>query len=484
MSATSTVFLTLSIALLSGLMLSRLAKKLQLPAVTAYLVAGVIIGPYLLGQFGFGFNATTNSPHHYSLLCDLALGFIAFAIGNEFRLSHLKKIGKQATVVGIFQAIFTTFVVDIALIALSLILKSVMGSDIFPIPAAIILGAVATATAPAATLMVVRQYKAKGPVTDILLPVVALDDAVGLVVFAVSLGVAKAISTNTVDLISMLVNPLLEVVLSLVLGAVMGFLFTYCEKFFLSRSKRMAVSVSFVLLTVAISSLKFHIGSVHIGFSSLLACMMLGTVFCNICDFSEELMERADRWTAPLLVLFFVISGAELDLSVFSNLIFVLIGIAYIVFRCIGKYYGAGISAKATKCDDNIVKYLGITLFPQAGVALGMASQAAAFGGDVGTVVKSITLFSVLIYELVGPYFTKVALTKAGDISGEEFNAREAAKIALDKKRASEKANPKTHNAYRHFFSGAYDYLFRREHHAAQKAKEENKTEETNVESK
>ena len=474
MSATSTVFLTLSIALLAGLILSRLAKKLSLPAVTAYLVAGVIIGPCLLGQFGIGFNSTTNSPHNYSMLCDLALGFIAFAIGNEFRVSHLKKIGKQATIIGIFQAVFTTFVVDIALIALSLILKSTMGYDIFPIPAAIILGAVATATAPAATLMVVRQYKAKGPVTDILLPVVALDDAVGLVVFAVSFGIAKAVNTNTIDLVSMLVNPLLEVVLSITLGALMGFLFTYCEKFFLSRSKRMAVSVTFVMLTVAISSFKFHIGDIHIAFSSLLSCMMLGTVFCNICDFSEELMERADRWTAPLLVLFFVISGAELDLSVFTNLIFVLIGVAYIVFRSLGKCLGASISAKASGCDENIVKYLGITLLPQAGVALGMASQAATFGGDTGMVVKSITLFSVLIYELVGPYLTKVALTKAGDISGEEFNAREAAQIAIQKKRAAEKANPKTHNVYRHFFSGAYDYLFRREHHSAHKEKEKN----------
>ena len=477
MTTSSTIFLTLSIALLAGLLLSRLAKKVELPAVTAYLVAGVIIGPFLLGQFGIGFNSTTNSPHNYSMLCDLALGFIAFAIGNEFRLSHLKKIGKQATVIGIFQAIFTTLVVDTALITLSVILKNISGSDIFPLPAAIILGAVATATAPAATLMVVRQYKAKGPVTDILLPVVALDDAVGLVVFAISFGVAKAINTNTVDLVSMLVNPLLEVVLSIALGALMGYLFTFCEKFFLSRSKRMAVSVTFVMLTVAISSLKFNIGGVHIAFSSLLACMMLGTIFCNICDFSEELMERADRWTAPLLVLFFVISGAELDLSVFANWVFVLIGVAYIVFRCIGKYFGASISAKATHCNENIVKYLGITLFPQAGVALGMASQAIAFGGETGTIVQSITLFSVLIYELVGPYLTKVALTNAGDISGKEFNAREAARIAIQKKRAAEKANPKSqsHNAYRHFFNSAYDYVFRREHHEVQKQKAENK---------
>jgi len=412
MLETTQILLTLSIALLSGLLLSRLAKKVGLPAVTAYLVAGVIIGPFLLGNFGIGFHAETNAPERYSILCDLALGFIAFAIGNEFRLAQLKKIGRQATIIGIVQAVFTTIVVDIALISLSFILPE----GYLPLPAAIILGAVATATAPAATLMVVRQYKAKGPVTDILLPVVALDDAVGLVVFAISFGIAGAINTGTVDAVSMIINPILEVILSILLGAVMGYLFTFCEKFFHSRSKRMAITVTFVMITVAISSLKFEIGSIHIAFSSLLACMMLGTIFCNICDFSEELMERADRWTAPLLVLFFVISGAELDLSVFSNWIYVIIGLAYIVFRSLGKYYGARFSSKLTGCDENIVKYLGITLLPQAGVALGMASQALTFGGDVGVLVQSITLFSVLIYELVGPYLTKVALTKAGDI--------------------------------------------------------------------
>ena len=429
MTTTANIFLTLSIALLAGLLLSRLAKKVGLPAVTAYLVAGVLIGPYMLGQIGIGFHEGATAPETYSLLCDLALGFIAFAIGNEFRLSQLKKIGKQATVIGIGQAIITTVVVDIALIALSFALPG----GVFPLPAAIILGAVATATAPAATLMVVRQYKAKGPVTDILLPVVALDDAVGLVVFAVSFGVAGAIDTGTVDLISMIVNPLLEVICSLALGALMGVLFTLCEKLFHSRSKRMAVSVTFVMLTVALASLKFTIGDIHIGFSSLLTCMMLGTIFCNICDFSEELMERADRWTAPLLVLFFVISGAELKLSVFSNWLFVLIGVAYIASRSFGKYFGARLSAKAMGCDENIVKYLGITLLPQAGVALGMASQALAFGGEVGTLVQSITLFSVLIYELVGPYLTKVALIKAGDIHlGGKVSARDGKPVSFE----------------------------------------------------
>ena len=439
MNSTATIFLTLSIALLSGLLLSRLAKKVELPAVTAYLVAGVLIGPFLLGQLGFGFNHTDNSPEKYSMLCDLALGFIAFAIGNEFGLAQLKSIGKKATVIGIFQAVFTTVVVDAALIGLSFLLPEGM----LPIPAAIILGAVATATAPAATLMVVRQYKAKGKVTDILLPVVALDDAVGLVVFAVSFGIAGAINTGTVDPVSMIVNPFIEVVLSIALGALMGLIFTVCEKFFHSRSKRMAVSVTFVMLTVAISSLKFEVFGVHIAFSSLLACMMLGTIFCNICDFSEELMERADRWTAPLLILFFVISGAELNLSVFANWVFVVIGVAYILFRSLGKYFGARISAKMTHCDESIVKYLGITLLPQAGVALGMASQALTFGGDTGVMVQSITLFAVLIYELVGPYFTKVALIKAGDIHlAGKSSAREEAKQHLEK---HSKKLPKNH---------------------------------------
>ena len=412
---TTPILLTLSIALLSGLMLSRLAKLVGLPAVTAYLIAGVLIGPFLLGGIGIGFNSTDNSPENYKILCDLALGFIAFAIGNEFRLTQLKRIGRQATVIGIFQALFTCIVVDIILISLSLLL----GEDVFPMSAAIILGAVATATAPAATLMVVKQYKAKGPLTDLLLPIVALDDAVGLVVFAISFGVAKSIDTGVVDIISMVVNPLLEVVLSIVLGAAMGILFTVCEKYFHSNSKRMAVSVAFVMATVAISGIKLEIGSLHIAFSSLLACMMLGTVFCNICDFSEDLMNRADKWTAPLLVLFFVISGAELDLSVFSNGIFVVIGVIYIIFRSIGKYFGAGISAKLTNCDAKTIKYLGITLLPQAGVALGMASQALAFGSSTGKLVQSITLFAVLVYEIVGPFLTKIALTKAGDIKPE-----------------------------------------------------------------
>lgn len=414
MNHTASILLSLSIALLAGLLLSRLVKLVKLPAVTAYLIAGVLIGPFALGAINIpGIGITTEQLEGFGIISDVALGFIAFSMGNEFRLAQLKKIGKQATIIGIFQALFTTVIVDAALIALHLAMP-----DKLSLPAAIVLGSVATATAPAATLMVVKQYKAKGPVTDILLPVVALDDAVGLMVFAVSFGIAKSLSTGTVDILSVIVEPVLEVVLSLVLGSVMGGLFTFCEKFFHSRSKRMAVSVTFVMMTVAISSLKFDVGHFHVGFSSLLACMMLGTVFCNFCDVSEELMDRADRWTAPILILFFVISGAELELSVFADIAVVIAGVIYIISRSIGKYTGAFISAKMTKCDSNITKYLGITLLPQAGVALGMAIKAIELGPD-GAIVRNITLFAVLVYEIVGPFLTKVALTKAGDIQAE-----------------------------------------------------------------
>lgn len=404
--------MSLSVCLFAGLVLSRLAKLVKLPAVTAYLVAGILVGPYVLGSLalpGLGF-ISMEDIKTYELIPDVALGFIAFLIGNEFRLAQLKATGKQATVIGIVQAVATTLLVDAALIGLHFLIP-----DKLPLPSAIVLGAVASATAPAATLMVVKQYKAKGPLTDILLPVVALDDAVGLVLFAVSFGVAKALIHGSVDVLSIIIEPILEVVLSLLLGFVMGVVFTFTEKFFHSRSKRLAVSVAFVFFTVALSMLEFKIGGVHIAFSSLLSCMMLGTVFCNMCDFSEELMDRIDRWTAPLFVLFFVISGAELELATFKDIIVVGIGVAYITFRSLGKYYGARFSAKAVKCDEHIVKYLGVTLLPQAGVALGMALKAETLGAE-GLIVTNITLFSVLIYELVGPFLTKVALTKAGEI--------------------------------------------------------------------
>ncbi len=405
--------LAIGIAMFAGLLLSRLTSRLNLPDVTSYLVAGLLVGPLVLGRLGvpgLGFQSF-HFVESMSLVCDAALGFIAFSIGSEFRISALRKTGRQATIIAIFQALTATLLVDGALIGLHFIL-----GDKLPLSTCLILGAIATATAPAATLMVINQYKAKGPLTDILLPIVALDDAVGLVVFAISKGVAKALIGGSLSVISVLVDPMVEIVASLALGAILGWVFSLVEKYFNSNSKRLSLAIAFVALCAGLSKLHFTVGAVRVGFSSLLVCMMCGTIFCNLCDFSEEIMHKTERWTGPVYVLFFVISGAELDLRVFADLAVVGIGIMYILSRSAGKILGASVSARLTRCEPSICKYLGITLLPQAGVALGMSVTVAAEFGAEGAMIRNIVLFSVLIYELVGPMLTKMALTAAGDI--------------------------------------------------------------------
>lgn len=413
-------FISLAIAVIGGLLMSRIAKKLNLPAVTAYLVVGLLIGPYCLGALkipGLGFNSLSQV-EGVNAFSQAAMGFIAFTIGNEFRLSQLKTMGKHAVVIGIAQAVVTTILVDVVLIALHFLFPAMIS-----LPAAITLGAIAAATAPAATLMVVKQYKAEGPLTKLLMMVVAIDDAVGLVLFAVSYGVAHAIEVGGFSIIGMVVEPVIEIILSLGLGALTGFLLNYVERFFHSRSKRMSLSVAFVLLTVGLSMIEFEVGGVHFGTSLLLTCMMTGTVFCNVCPTSEELMTRVDGWTAPLNILFFVLSGAELDLVILSNPLVLLIGAVYIISRSAGKYFGAYVSCVATKCQEKITKNLGITLLPQAGVALGMSLTASSLGD--GAIIRNVVLFSVLVYELVGPALTKRALTAAGEIKEEgKTNAR------------------------------------------------------------
>ena len=404
--------LTVSFALLAGLLMTRLFKPFKLPSVTAFLVAGVLIGPFCLGALnieGVGFTSQ-EAVEKLALVSEVALGFIAFSIGNEFRLEDLKKTGHQALIIGVFQALAATAVVDLALLILHFIMPSVL-----TLPQVLTLGAIATATAPAATLMVVRQYKAHGPLTKLLLPIVALDDAVGLIVFAVSFGVAKTLVNGQIDLISIIVNPIIEIICSLILGSIMGWGLTQLEKLFNSNTNRLNLTIGIVFLTASISMIEIPLGPIVIHFSSLLTCMMLGTVFCNICELSHDLMAASDKWTSPLFALFFVVSGAELQLDVFLNVFIVIIGVVYILSRCLGKYFGTLVSAKAAKCDGNICKYLGVTLFPQAGVALGMCATAMQLGQQ-GELIRNITLFAVLIYELIGPLLTRQALQAAGEI--------------------------------------------------------------------
>ena len=409
-----TYLICLAVALVGGLMFSRVTKLLHLPAVTAYLVAGLLLGPFCLGALnlpGLGFNSL-EQVEGMSIITQTALGFIAFTIGNEFRLSQLKAMGSSAITIGILQAVITTVAVDAVLIGLHLCFPSVIS-----IPCALTLGAIASATAPAATLMVVRQYKADGPLTRLLMLVVAIDDAVGLLLFSVSFGIATALAHGQVSILGVVVEPILEIVLSLGLGAVMGWLLNWVEQFFHSRSKRMTISVAFVLLTVGLSMLKFEVAGIHCGFSLLLVCMMTGTIFCNICDTSEELMNRIDGWTMPLNILFFVLSGAELDLEVLAHPVTILVGVIYIIARSAGKYYGAAVSCRLTKQSKPISDNLGITLLPQAGVALGMALTAATLPD--GALARNVVLFAVLVYELVGPSLTKRSLLAVGEIKPE-----------------------------------------------------------------
>ena len=410
------LLMSLAFTLLVGLMMSRLAKPLGLPAVTSYLVAGVLIGPFALGLLkipGIGFHSMEDI-EVFSAFSKVALGFIAFEIGNEFRISQLKKTGKQAAVIGVFQALVAAILVDIALICIHLIMPHK-----FSLSAALCLGAIATATAPATTIMVVKQYKAKGELTDLLLPIVALDDAVGIVVFSVSFGIAKALEVGTLDLVSVVAKPLFEIFVSLIIGGILGFILTKFELLFYSRSKRTGLVVAFIILGVAISMIKFPIAGTHFELSSLLLLMMMGTVFCNTCELSENLMEMSDRWAGPILILFFVLSGAELDFKVFTQPLILLIGGVYIVARTLGKYFGAYGSAKLVKCNPGICKYLGVTLFPQAGVALGMAmtvKENFTENAAAASAVVQVVVMSVLIYELVGPLCSRIALQKAGDI--------------------------------------------------------------------
>ncbi len=408
-----TTLLCIAVGLLGGLLMTRILKRFNMPVITSYLIAGLLLGPFFIGRLGIpgiGFN-TYEQVEGFGLLSDIALGFIALTIGNEFRIEQLKKIGKQATIVGILQAVITTIIVDIALIIFHCIRP-----DVLSIPAAITLGAIAAATAPAATLMVVRQYKAKGPITEILLPVVALDDAVGLIVFSFSFGIAKTLQSGVVDVAAIIIEPLVEIVLSILVGFLGGVLLSGIVKLFDTNRAKDAAVIAFVFLGVALAKEEFTVGNFAFGLSPLLLCMMLGATFCNVCKQSTVLMNGADEWEAPLLIIFFVLSGAELNLHMLSSVTVIVAGLVYIIFRSIGKYLGAYISCTISKCEKNVVKYLGVTLLPQAGVALGMSSLAmTSLPGD-GELVRSITLFGVLIFELIAPTMTRIALTKAGEI--------------------------------------------------------------------
>ncbi len=396
----SNVLLALSIAIAMGLLLSRFIRLIHLPNVTAYLIAGLVVGPYVLGVM------TPEMNSQLAIISNVALGFIAYSIGSEFKLSYLKEIGIKPIVITLFEGCVASLLVFITLFA--------MGQ---PMPLCLALGAIAAATAPAATLMVVRQYKANGPVTKMLLPVVAMDDALGLMLYAIMMAVARTlVDGSALSVMTLLVEPLLQIVCSLGLGVLLGIALVLVIPFFHSRGNKLALTIMIVFAAVGLSEV--------LDLSSLLVCMMVGATMINLCPQSSAMLEQCDRFTPPLFLLFFVLSGANLNISVLPTV--GLVGVAYVLARAIGKALGATMGAAIEKCDKTIIKYLGFTLIPQAGVAIGMARMSMTALPEYADIINAVVLSGTLIYELTGPVITKIALTRAGEIKASPAKATAA----------------------------------------------------------
>lgn len=373
-----------------GLLSSKLMDKIKFPNVTGYIIIGLIAGPYCLNIL------TMEAVEKLSLIPDVALGFIAFSIGAEFKMSYLKKVGKSPVIIAFAEAVGAVLVVDTVLI--------LSGNDV---AFSLVLGAIAAATAPAATLMVVRQYNAKGPVTNTLLPVVAIDDAVALMCFGLSVAIAKSISSvGAGSMLTTLIDPVIEIVGALLFGAILGVILKLLTAWYTGKGNRLSIAIAMVFLCIGVSDL--------LGFSALLACMAMSAVFTNISELSEEVFKQVDRITPPIYLLFFFISGAELDITILPTV--GVIGALYVVFRVVGKVLGAALGAQVSRAEPVVKKYLGFTLIPQAGVAIGLAGMAVSVVPDYGYKIQTIILCATVIYELIGPLVTKMALIKAGEI--------------------------------------------------------------------
>ena len=425
------IFLYLAILLLAALLSTRLMKVLKLPNVTGYIVTGIIMGPFVFGVLfnnftyeGIKESVIFNYVNRLGWVSQVALGFIAFSIGTSFKASVLKTVGKRVIIITILEALAASIFVLIALLVTHFIMP-----DRVPLSLVLTLAAIASATAPAATLMVIKQYNAKGPLVNTLLPVVALDDAAALILFAILFQVATNVSSGgEFSIYAMLFKPIIEILISLGIGTALGGLISLINKIFKSRNNKLVLCIFTVFAAVGLYVLFKQPFMGGFELSSLLICMMAGALFTNFAKDSLRTLDVLDRFTSPIYMMFFVFSGASLDLTIFFNsngLIVLLIALIYLIFRVIGKYLGALSGASITRCEPQVKKYLGLTLIPQAGVAIGLATTASSLFGasedpiikQTGALIIAIILTSTLVYELVGPLISKYALTKAGEIS-------------------------------------------------------------------
>lgn len=382
-------FINLALMIFFGMLLGRLVKKIKLPNVTGYLLAGLLLGPSVLGILNENFLTEA------TIISDAALGFIAFSIGNEFKVSYFKRVGATPIIIAVFESLFAVVFVTAALM--------LAGCDT---TFSLVLGSIAAATAPAATIMVIKQYKARGPVTETLLSVVAIDDATALIMYSISMAIATAIKGSGAKTSELILTPVIEIGGALVVGAILGFLFLLPLKHFKKDGNRLSIIIAFIFVGLGLSEL--------CGFSSLLLCMAMGAIIANFSHDVSHIMKLSDRITPPIFMLFFVASGAELKLSVLPAV--GLAGVIYIIVRVIGKMFGASLGAIISRADKKIRKYLGPALIPQAGVAIGLSLAASSAFPEYGTEIRTIILCGTLIYELVGPVVSKTCLKKAGEI--------------------------------------------------------------------
>ncbi len=425
------LFLYIAILLLAALLSTRLMRIIKLPNVTGYIITGIIMGPFVFGLFfnGFSYDGIKESVIYgyvdkISWVSTVALGFIAFSIGTSFKVNVLKSLGKRVVIITILEATCASLMVILSLIVTHFIFPDKVSWELV-----LTLSAIAAATAPAATLMVIKQYNANGPLVDTLLPVVALDDAAALVLFAILFQIATAIAGGgEFSIYHMLFKPIIEISISLVVGVILGFFISFMNRFFKSRNNRLIWCIFSVFASLGIYMLFKYPELGGFELSSLLMCMMAGAVYTNMCPDSNRTLTVMDRFTSPIYMMFFVISGASLDLSIFFNengLVVIGIAAVYVIFRVVGKWLGAYTGASVTRSEDKIKKYLGFTLIPQAGVAIGLATTASKLFSQnpetqmAGALVIAIVLTSTLVYELFGPMISKWALKKAGEIQEE-----------------------------------------------------------------
>lgn len=386
------------IGLFLCLIAGKIVKQLKLPNVTGYiligLVAGIVFGTHQMEHI-FGTNVAETMVKKFDVVKDLATGFIAFSIGAEFEFKYIKKLGKAPIVIACMESLFATVLVTIGIFIVS-------GN----IQLALIMGAIAAATDPAATILVVKQYKAKGDVSKNLIPVVAIDDATALMMYGICVALARTLTGHFS--MATLIDPLKEIFGALVFGVIMGLIFTGLIKLYTGRGNRLAITIAMVSLTVSIS----HIPA--LSFSPLLACMAMSVTVVNVSANWDPVFYQMDRMTPPVFMLFFFVTGAGMDISVLPTI--GVIGVVYIIVRVLGKMFGAYVGARMSHASSNVRKYLGIGLVPQAGVAIGLAMMCASVVPDYAKQITAVVVCGTIIYELIGPVITKIMLTKIGEI--------------------------------------------------------------------